>query len=91
MIKLPEESNNDMNKSNWKKVLSPSVNCLAEHSRTHSSRSLMNQGIRHVMDKAAPSIFEGHIGTASCKNEMVLKLSNQVKPSMNQGLFQKKI
>ena len=56
------------------------MQCSAENSRAHSDERLMKRGVRHVMGKAAPSIFEGRIGAATCKNEMVLMFENQVKP-----------
>ena len=66
-------------------MLSPTTQNLAENYRMHSGERFMKRGIRHAMDKAVPSIFDGVIGTDNYNNEMVLIFTNKAKTIMNQG------
>ena len=68
------------------KTLSPAVHNLVVNYRTHSGKHLIKRGVRRVMNKAAPSIFDGLIRIVTYNNKMVITFSNKVKPSVNQIL-----
>ena len=80
-----------LKKSHHNKILSPSTQDLAKNSRMHSGERLIKRGMRYDVDKAAPSMIEGTIGTSMHDGEMVIKIINKVKPSLNQGLHNPKV